>query len=76
MTSEIKWLDKSSKEMPTNELFDWVTTLCTPHQTGIIMDHIDILEENMLIGYDNMDVYVMFVNQEENIIMKIDKKHD
>jgi hypothetical protein len=70
---EITWLAKNSEAMPTEELFDFLTEICNPDQTGIIMDHISLLESNMLIGYDEKDVYVMFVNEDENEIMKITK---
>lgn len=76
MEKEITWLDKESKNMNEVDLFDWITKICNPEQTGIIMDHIKLLENNMLIGFDETDVYVMFIgdNEDEEIeILKIKK---
>ena len=74
----IVFLDKSSKNMDKAELFEWLTECCTPVQIGIIMGHIDLLEDNMLIGYDttNEDVFVLFVNEDEeqHKMCKISKK--
>ena len=77
MNNNIIWLDKKSKKMSDKKLFNWLTEICTPIQTGIILDHISLLEKNMLIGYDktNDDVYVMIIDENENIeILKINKK--
>lgn len=76
MIENIIWLSKNSEELEENEIFEWLTTICTPEQVGIIMNHIKLLEDNMLIGYDKKDVYVMFVNEDEdgdNEIIKISK---
>ena len=76
-TDNITWLAKNSEELSKEELFEWLTTTCKPEQTGIIMGHIELLSENMMIGYDDKDVFVMFVDEDEygeNKILKISKK--
>jgi len=77
MIDKITWLAKNSEDLSKEELFEWLTTTCKPEQTGIIMGHIDLLSENMMIGYDDKDVFVIFVSEDEdgyNEIMKISKK--
>jgi len=37
------------------------------------MEHVDLLEDNMMIGYDDNDVYIMFIDDEDNEIIKISK---
>lgn len=70
----IKWLAKNSEELSDNELIDWLYTECKSDQTGIILDHIRLLSENMMIGYDDKDVYVMSVIDDDNCeVIKITK---
>lgn len=71
----IKWLSKESENLSDEELIDFLTTCCSSEQTGMILDHIRLLEYNMMIGYDNKDVFVMIVNEddENDEILKITK---
>ena len=68
----IIWLDKKTKKIPKKEIFKLLTQ-CSSVQIDIILDSIYLLEDNMLIGYDDNDVYVMSIGKEETKIMKINK---
>ena len=74
-TKNIVWFSKDTEEMEQKEMFDYVSEKCTPGQTQIIIDHVIGVgpNENMLIGYDKKDVYLMFVEEERNKIVKIEK---
>ena len=69
----IIWFAKNTEELEEKEMFNLISDKCTPEQTQTIMDHVIGvgLEENMLIGYDKKDVYLMFVGKKDNKIVKI-----
>ena len=48
---------------------------CTPIQTELIMNHIDLLGDNMLIGYHTKEnrVFTLFCDTEE--LLEIKKKY-
>ena len=73
---DIKWLCKHCTEsMNDIELFDYLAETCTADQIERIVGHIQLLEENMMIGYDKKDVFVLIMDDDETSdVLKISKK--
>jgi len=75
-TEEISWLCSCTKDLPTEEAFEFVAEQCSPVQTGIIMNHLSLLGDNMLLGYKKDcpdEVFVMIEDGEETKVMLITK---
>ena len=71
---DIVFLDKNHKGIDKNELLDKLSE-CTPIQTELIMNHIDLLGDNMLIGYHIKEnrTFTLFCDTEE--LLEIKKKY-
>jgi len=71
---DIIFLDNQYKLMSKNMLLDLLPETCTPKQTELIMSHIDLLGDNMLIGYHTKEdrVFTLFTDTEE--LLEIKKK--
>lgn len=72
--TKITFLCKSYSDLSKDELLEALSDLCKPVQIGIIMDHIDLLEDAFMIGYHNTEERV-FILDDDNGLMEI-RKHE
>jgi hypothetical protein len=72
--SNIIYLDKSCKTMSANELREWLGTICTQEQVDIMTYVVPLLHHNMLIGYDEKNVFVQ--NTDHGFVLRIEKTQD
>ena len=69
---DITFLSKDHEDPTKNELLE--SLKCTPVQTGLIMNHIDLIEDNMLIGYHKDGNRVFILNADDDGLIEIKKK--